>query len=363
MKNIIFGGAGFIGCNLAARLIRAGEDVVVFDNLSRVGTKRNIDWLRKAGPMSFIKGDIRDPVQVSETIRAHADAGVIYHMAGQVAVTTSVENPREDFEVNAFGTFNLLEAVRLAGNDPIFVYASTNKVYGNMADLAVVELDSRYAYRDLTNGVPEHQNLDFHSPYGCSKGAADQYVRDYFRIYGLRTITFRQSCIYGLRQFGIEDQGWVAWFTIASVLGLPVTLYGDGKQVRDVLFIDDLLNAFQRAVEQIDTTAGKIYNIGGGPESSLSLLELVDLLDRLNGSPLRTSSSEWRPGDQKIFICDIRKAREDFGWSPRIGPEDGVTRLHEWAEANLSLFEGQFPSSHLSRAGREHPLAGQPEPC
>lgn len=363
MKNIIFGGAGFIGCNLAARLIRAGEDVVVFDNLSRTGTENNIAWLQELGPMSFIKGDVRDPEQVNEAILAHADARVIYHMAAQVAVTTSLEDPREDFEVNALGTFNLLEAVRTAGNDPIFVFASTNKVYGTMTDVPVVERNGRYAYRDLAAGVSEHQGLDFHSPYGCSKGAADQYVRDYARIYGLRTITFRQSCIYGLRQFGVEDQGWVAWFTIASVLGLPVTLYGDGKQVRDVLFVDDLLDAYQRAVERIEITAGKIYNIGGGPSSTLSLLELLELLNHLNGRPLRTTSSDWRPGDQKVFICDIRKARQDFGWAPRIGPNEGVERLREWAKANLSLFDGKFPPPPPSVTEERQTLGRQVESC
>ena len=353
MKSIIFGGAGFIGCNLAARLIRAGEEVVIFDNLSRKGTDCNMAWLRELGAVTLIQGDIREPEQVDQAIRAHSDAGVIYHLAAQVAVTTSVANPRGDFDINAYGTFNLLEAVRRFADDPILLYASTNKVYGGMEEAVVVERNGRYAYQDLLEGVSEQQGLDFHSPYGCSKGAADQYVRDYARIYGLRSITFRQSCIYGTRQFGVEDQGWVAWFTIASVLETPVTIYGDGKQVRDILFIEDLIDAYLSAVKRIDVTAGGIYNIGGGPAYTLSLVELIDLLGRLNGRPLDHTFSDWRPGDQRVFVCNVDKARQDFGWSPGTDPEAGVTRLHAWVRANVDLFKG--PLAPAGTAGAEDP--------
>ena len=250
MRTLITGGAGFIGANLAHRLIDQGYDVVVYDNLSRPGADKNAAWLRAehSERWTLVQADIRD----FDTLRrAAADADIIYHLASQVAVTTSVLDPRHDFEVNALGTFNVLEAARLSGRRPIVVYASTNKVYGGMEDVTVVQTAAGYAYRDFPRGIPETQPLDFHSPYGCSKGAGDQYVRDYARIYGLPTVVFRQSCIYGERQFGVEDQGWLAHFVISAVLGRPITIYGDGKQVRDVLFIDDLLKAFERAVRRV----------------------------------------------------------------------------------------------------------------
>jgi CDP-paratose 2-epimerase len=264
---------------------------------------------------------------------------VIYHLAGQVAVTTSVLDPRDDFENNALGTFNALEAARTAGSNPIFVYASTNKVYGGMEDVIVEEEATRYRYRDLPLGIPETQPLDFHSPYGCSKGAGDQYVRDYARIYGLRTVVMRQSCIYGTRQFGIEDQGWVAWFIIAAVTGKPITIYGDGKQVRDILFIRDLLDVYQAALDRIDATAGQVYNIGGGPENTLSVwAELGPMLARLLGRKVDVSHGDWRPGDQRICIMDTRKAQRELGWRPKVGVAEGVRRLYEWVAANKELF-------------------------
>ena len=338
MKALIIGGAGFIGCNIARRLIDQRDEVLVFDNLSRKGTHSNLRWLQSLGPVQFFKGDIRQSGPLEEVFRNHPDIDVVYHMAAQVAVTTSVTNPREDFEINALGTFNVLEAIRSTRTDPILIFASTNKVYGGMEDVQIVEQDGRYAYRDFPEGIPEDRLLDFHSPYGCSKGAADQYVRDYARIYGLRTITFRQSCIYGYRQFGIEDQGWVAWFTIQAVLDRPISIYGDGKQVRDMLFVDDLVDAYQRAIRDIETTSGKIYNLGGGPRNKMCLHDLIANLEALTDRKLRYHYDEWRPGDQPVFVCNVEKAKADFGWEPHTSPEQGVKKLFEWVSKNTQLF-------------------------
>jgi CDP-paratose 2-epimerase len=260
-------------------------------------------------------------------------------LAGQVAVTTSVQNPRLDFEGNALGTFNALEAARLVGNDPIFIYASTNKVYGGMEDVEVVEDATRYRYADLPLGVSETQPIDFHSPYGCSKGAGDQYVRDYARIYNLRTVVARQSCIYGYRQFGIEDQGWVAWFIIAALKERPITIYGNGKQVRDVLFIDDLLDAYEAFDQNIELAAGQIYNIGGGPQNTMSIwTEFGPMLEELLGRPIHVCYRDWRPGDQPVYVSDIRKAERELGWRPRICVQEGVTRLFDWIRGHQELF-------------------------
>lgn len=343
MKALITGGTGFIGTNLAHRLIGRGEDVTVFDNLSRPRTDHNLAWLRQThGPdaFRFVRADLRDYPALVEAARG---ADVVYHLAGQTAVTTSVTDPRGDFEDNALGTFNALEAARAArdaGADPIFIYASTNKVYGGMEDVAVEERNGRYVYRDFPQGIDESRPLDFHSPYGCSKGAGDQYTRDYARIYGLRTVVMRQSCIYGYRQFGIEDQGWVAWFIIAAVTGHPITIYGDGKQVRDALFIDDLLDLYDAAVTHGDVAAGQVYNVGGGPAHTISIwTEFGPLLERLLGRPLPITYDDWRPGDQRIYISNIDKARRELGWSPKIGVQEGIERLYDWVVANRRLFE------------------------
>src|SRR5260370_13633739 len=269
---LVTGGAGFIGSNLVSSLLRDGHRVTVLDSLVRRGSGQNLAWLRSQhfdGMFRFIHGDVRNP----EDARVAAqDVDVIYHLAGQVAVTTSVDYRRNDFEVNAVGTLNVLEGARLSGRRPVFVFTSTNKVYGGMEEVAVTEQPKSYAYRDFPEGISESQPLDFHSPYGCSKGAGDQYVRDYGRIYGLPTVVFRMSCIYGPRQFGTEDQGWLAHFMIATIKEDPITIYGNGKQVRDVLFVDDLARAFKLAKEKIDTTAGQIYNIGGGPRNVFEVL-------------------------------------------------------------------------------------------
>lgn len=337
MKVLITGGAGFIGCNWAARLMREGHDVTIYDNLSRKGTASNLEWLRSQGELSFIQADVRDGGAVTQAAKGH-DA--IYHLAAQVAVTTSVVNPREDFEINALGTFNVLEAARLAGNQPLVVYASTNKVYGGMEDVRVSEGPLRYYYTDLPMGLPEAQPLDFHSPYGCSKGTGDQYVRDYSRIYDIPTVVFRQSCIAGLRQFGVEDQGWVAHFVIAAVKNRPINIYGDGKQVRDVLWVDDLLNAYAVALKDPRKVAGRIYNVGGGPEFTLSIwTEMGPMLEKLAGRKIEIRRGDWRPGDQKVYISDIRKAEAELGWKPKVSPTEGLQKLWDWVSANPQLFD------------------------
>ncbi len=340
MRILITGGAGFIGCNLAAASIRAGHQVRLFDNLSRRGSAANLDWLRAtfgATAFDFVRGDIRDYPAI---LAAAAGQEAIYHLAGQTAVTSSVTDPRSDFEANALGTFNVLEAARGAGHDPVFIFSSTNKVYGGMEDAPATELATRYVLRDYPDGVSEARPLDFHSPYGVSKGSADQYVHDYYRIYGIKSVVFRQSCIYGQRQMGVEDQGWVAWFVIAAVTGKPITIYGNGKQVRDLLHIDDLVRAFQMATAKIDITRGRVYNLGGGPENTLSIwAEFGPLLSELTGRPIVPAAwCDWRPGDQPVFIADVRKAGREFGWAPQIGVRQGIARLMDWVRANRELF-------------------------
>jgi CDP-paratose 2-epimerase len=267
--------------------------------------------------------------------RAAQGREAIFHLAAQVAVTTSVTNPRDDFKINALGTFNVLEAARATGTNPVVIYSSTNKVYGGMEEAKVVEGPERYALADLPLGVAETWPLDFHSPYGCSKGTGDQYVRDYARIYGLPTVVFRQSAIYGERQFGVEDQGWLAHFAICATLGRPITIYGDGKQVRDMLYVGDLARAFERALDQIATVRGKVFNIGGGPGFTLTIWsEAGPLLEQLSGRKIDVRYGKWRPGDQRIYVSDIRKAERELGWKPEVAPKEGIARLWQWAQEN-----------------------------
>lgn len=338
MRFLITGGAGFIGTNSTDHFLRAGHEVVVFDNLSRPGTPANLAWLqeRHGERLQFVQGDVRD----YEAVAAVAPgADVILHLASQVAVTTSVADPRTDFMINALGTFNVLEAARHHAPGAVFIYASTNKVYGGMEDVRIVEEENRYGYADYPAGIPESFPLDFHSPYGCSKGTGDQYTLDYARIYGLRTVSFRQSCIYGPRQFGVEDQGWVAHFVIAAVMGRPITIYGDGKQVRDVLHVGDLIRAYELAVEKIDEIAGTAFNIGGGPENTLAVWkEFGPLLAGLRGEPLPVSYGPWRPGDQLVFVADISRARRLLGWQPAVDPKTGIAGLYRWVQQNRNLF-------------------------
>jgi len=326
---LITGGAGFIGANLARHHLAAGKRVTIFDNFSSRGSERNGQWLASQFPdtLQVIRGDLRQPS--IELARAVDEVGVVYHLAGQVAVSLSVSDPRLDFDSNATGTFNVLEAVRLSAAKPVLVYSSTNKVYGALRGVAVEEQPTRYRFRDIT-GVDENHPVEFHSPYGCSKGAADSYVLDYARIYGMKTVVFRQSCIYGPRQFGTEDQGWLAWFTLRALANEPVTLFGNGKQMRDILFIDDLIDAYSAAVARIDVTCGEAYNIGGGPANTLSLLELIVLIEKRTGRRFSHSHSDWRPGDQMVFVSNIEKARRDFGWTPRVDPSTGVSILFDW---------------------------------
>jgi CDP-paratose 2-epimerase len=339
MKIIVIGGTGFIGSNAASRYLNRGDEVVVIDNLSRPGGDRNLEWLRHQGHLTFLETDIRNADEINRIFKTHRDAGLVLHLAGQVAVTTSVVDPRSDFEANVTGTFNVLEAARLASIGAPIIFSSTNKVYGAMEETGIVEGEDRYAYSELPNGISELQNLDFHSPYGCSKGAGDQYVRDYHRIYGLKTIVFRQSCIYGYRQFGVVDQGWVAWFIIAALLGRPITLHGDGKQVRDILFIDDLLDAIDAAVANIRRTSGQVYNVGGGPQNVISLRELLDYLGRKQDHAVPYTLAAWRTGDQRVYVSNISKAQEDFGWAPKISVKRGLDLLYDWVSSNRELFQ------------------------
>lgn len=336
----ITGGAGFIGCNTAQRMLEQGHQVTIFDNLSRPGSEKNLQWLQgQNGDLDFKRVDVRDEGALGQAFAASGDPDLLFHFAAQVAVTTSVLNPREDFEINALGTFNVLEAVRQLGIDPVIFYASTNKVYGEIEGLQVVEDETRYRYLDLPAGVNENTQLDFHSPYGCSKGAADQYMRDYQRIYGLRSVVFRNSCIYGPRQFGIEDQGWLAWFVIAAALQRPITIYGNGKQVRDVLYVGDLIDAMLAAHTHIEQTAGQVYNIGGGPQNSISVwVEFQPLLEEFLGRPVPVAAGDWRPGDQRIYISDVSKAQRDFGWKPLTNVRQGIRLLADWILDNQKLF-------------------------
>ncbi|MDD9954385.1 MAG: GDP-mannose 4,6-dehydratase [Candidatus Woesearchaeota archaeon] len=335
MNILIVGGAGFIGINAAKYFADKGETVVILDDFSREGTEKNIAWLKEAHDIEVIRADITKDIAALN--KAAETADVILHLAAQVAVTTSVENPRHDFMVNALGTFNVLEAARASPKKPQVQYASTNKVYGGMEHLSVAEKNGRYEYEKHPNGVAEDEPLDFHSPYGCSKGAGDQYVRDYARIYGLDTVSFRQSCIYGTRQFGVEDQGWVAWFTIAAVMKKPITIYGDGKQIRDVLFVEDLVKLYELAMEKRKECAGNIYNVGGGPENTMSLLELLDILKE-EGYETQPTYDDWRPGDQKVFVANIDKAAA-LGWKPTVSTREGVKKLIAWVGENKTLFE------------------------
>jgi CDP-paratose 2-epimerase len=338
-KFVVTGGAGFIGCNLVNRLLGRGDSVIVVDDLSRTGTQANLEWLQEQGQFTFVQADIRDAAAMKQVFAEHADIDCVVHLAGQVAVTTSVKNPREDFEINALGTLNVLEGIRESGQRPLVIYSSTNKVYGGMEEVVIEEGDTRYGYRDFPLGIPESFGLDFHSPYGCSKGAADQYVRDYARIYDIPSVVMRQSCIYGYRQFGIEDQGWVAWFVIAAVKGRDISIYGDGKQVRDVLFIDDLIDAYLMAAERPEHVNGKVYNVGGGPDFAMSIwAEFGPILEELLGKPIPVTRGDWRPGDQPVYISDIRKASEDLGWAPKVSVREGVEKLFNWVRENEHLF-------------------------
>ncbi len=330
---LITGGAGFVGTNVAARLLDEGRRVRVFDSLAREGVEANLDWLTRTygDRVEAEIGSVADPDAVRRAVQG---ASAVYHFAAQVAVTTSLDDPRDDLTTNLLGTFNVLEAARARSAPPPLLFTSTNKVYGDLADVALVEEPTRYAPADGSAGVSERRPLDFHSPYGCSKGAADQYVLDYARTYRLPATVFRMSCIYGPHQFGNEDQGWVAHFLIRALQGQPITLYGDGKQVRDVLFVADLVDAMTAAVRRIDRTAGRAFNVGGGPGRTTSLVELLDRIAALTGDAPDVSFSDWRQGDQRYYVSDTRAAQQALGWSPQVGVDEGVRRLHDWLLAH-----------------------------
>jgi CDP-paratose 2-epimerase len=326
---LITGGAGFIGTNVADRLLGAGQPVVIYDDLSRAGARENLRWLvRKHGArVEVVVGDVRDAVMVPRVVERCCR---VFHFAGQVAVTTSLAEPARDFAVNAGGTLNLLEAIRACGGQAPLLYTSTNKVYGPLLGLEVLERDGRYTPRDerlRARGLGEEQALDFHSPYGCSKGAADQYVLDYARVYGLKTVVFRMSCVYGPHQRGSEDQGWVAHFALRALADYPITIYGDGKQVRDALYVDDLVEALLMAQARIGSLAGQAFNIGGGPHHTLSPLELLDLIAEVEGRSPDVRFGPWRPADQRYYVSNVDAFSRATGWQPRIGVEEGVRRL------------------------------------
>jgi CDP-paratose 2-epimerase len=329
---LVTGGAGFIGCNVADRLLSDGNEVLVFDNLARAGVERNLEWLRDrhGTRLQVALADLRDRRAVADAV-----AGVdrVFHFAAQVAVTTSIADPLDDFAVNAQGTLNLLEALRAMPSPPPLVYTSTNKVYGALDDVAFACDGSRHLpeLAELRlQGVSESRPLDFHSPYGCSKGAADQYVRDYARTFGLPTVVMRMSCIYGPHQYGTEDQGWVAHFLIRALQGGRITVFGDGRQVRDILFVDDLVDALLLAATHAPRLAGQAFNIGGGPHNALSLVELIERINRMQGRRPDVAFDDWRSGDQRWYVSDIRRFARATGWSPKVAVNDGLERLHRW---------------------------------
>ena len=336
---LIFGGAGFIGSNWARYLLENTDAKVhIYDNLSRNGIRSNLEELQRvagrSGRLQVTIGDIRDSNMVQRAVRAATE---VYHFAAQVAVTTSVSDPRHDFDVNIGGTFNILEAVRKSGCRPFLLFTSTNKVYGELNSHRLLADRTRYSYADI-RGIAENQSLDFHSPYGCSKGAADQYVHDYARIYGIPTVVFRMSCIAGPRQFGNEDQGWVAHFLYSALQNCPIVIYGDGRQIRDVLCVEDLLRAFEAVRVNQKNTAGQIYNVGGGPNNTVSLLELIEEIKLLTGRRLEYETCPIRPGDQLVYVTDFAKLRRDTGWQPQISLRQTLEKMYGWWKRNRELF-------------------------
>ena len=337
MKWLVTGGCGFIGSNLADALLKSGREVVIFDNLSRLGSAENLKWLRHnyGAAWRFVQGDIRDQATV-ESLVSGFQPDAIAHLAGQVAMTTSVAQPRFDFEVNVLGTINVLEAVRCLAPQSIVIYASSNKVYGELSGLRYREAETRYELADYSSGLDESLPLNGYSPYGCSKLAADQYVRDYHRMYGLRTVVFRHSSVYGSRQFATFDQGWVGWFCqkateIAEESGEVLSISGDGKQVRDILHAQDAASAYQLAAAHVATAAGSVFNIGGGQENSLSLRELFASLEASVNCRIPYTPGPWRNGDQKVFISDNSAAGRAFQWSPKVRATAGLAEMIQWA--------------------------------
>jgi len=348
MKVIITGGAGFIGTNVALAHLSDNDKVVIIDNLSRRGTSLNRDLILKKAPRGraeFHRADIRDFRRIKKILSLNKDAALVYHLAAQVAVTTSVVNPREDFEINALGTFNLLEAVRTLKIKAPVLYSSTNKVYGGMEkERLILRRGTGWHLADYPSGISEDYPADFHSPYGCSKGAADQYVRDYSRIYGLKTVVFRQSCIYGINQYGMEDQGWIVHFIIRTLIEKkPIFIYGDGNQVRDALYIDDLVRIYRLAYRNINKVSGEIINVGGGPSNAISIINFVRLLeDEKIAGKIKVKFATWRPGDQKVFISDNSKAGRLLGWKPEIPLKEGIKKTLAWVGGNIETIKKAY---------------------
>jgi CDP-paratose 2-epimerase len=332
---VITGGAGFIGCNLARSFLLAGRPVRIIDNLSRAGVEQNLEWLRREfGPLlAFVKADTVDYGAIAPYL---TDAAAVFHFAAQTAVTTSLDDPVDDFRTNAQGTLNVLEAVRRSGQRTPVIFSSTNKVYGDLADLTMADTGERYWPIDTSiaaRGIGEERGLDFCTPYGCSKGVADQYVLDYCSSYDLPTAVLRMSCIYGPRQFGTEDQGWVAHFLIRAMQGDRISIYGDGKQVRDVLFVDDAVAAYRAVLANIEAAKGRAFNLGGGPANAVSVRQVLGEIEALVGRPLLTAAGEWRRGDQLYFVSDTATLREAVGWRPQTGWRDGIRQLYDWLTA------------------------------
>lgn len=345
MKYLITGGCGFMGSNLASEVLKRGEGLIILDNLYRFGSYQNLEWLKNQGEFHFIHADIRNTNDIEKVVK-EVKPDVIFHLAGQVAMTTSIGNPRMDFEINALGTFNLLEAVRIYSPESIIIYSSTNKVYGDLEWVRVEENETRYVAPNYPNGFDEALPLDFHSPYGCSKGTADQYMLDYARMFDLRTLVFRHSSMYGGRQFATYDQGWIGWFcqkaieTKKGVLKEPFTISGNGKQVRDVLHASDITNLYFKAVENFERACGQVFNIGGTIDNSLSLLELFEILEKFLNVELDYIKLPWRQKDQKVFVADISKVVNSLGWKPVVDKKEGIKQTLAWLNENVKLWSG-----------------------
>lgn len=336
MKYMITGGCGFLGSNIASQVLNQKDELLVYDNLSRVGGEENLEWLESLGKFEFVKANTNDFETLSNVVKRY-QPDVIYHLAGQVAMTTSISNPRLDFETNALGSFNILESVRQFSPDTVVVYSSTNKVYGDFEYLHYDETSTRYVCKEFPQGFDESVHLDFHSPYGCSKGSADQYMLDWSRIFGLKTIVFRHSSMYGARQFGTYDQGWISWFCQKAIetkydKNTIFTISGNGKQVRDVLHAEDMIKLYISAPKHIDKAKGQVFNIGGGFENSLSLLELFSFLEKELNIKLNYTKLPPRESDQKIFVADIKKANEIFEWKPQVSKEEGIRKMLTWVD-------------------------------
>lgn len=341
MKILINGGCGFLGSNLAAKGIMDGNDVVVFDNLYREGATENLAYLRTLGNFKYVNGDIRNANDVENVFKNEGPFDAIFHLAGQVAMTTSIENPRLDFEINTLGTFNMLENARKYSSKSAIIFSSTNKVYGDLEQYEYEETETRYICKEFPNGYNETVNLDFHSPYGVSKGAADQYMLDYARIYGLNTVVFRHSSMFGTRQFATKNQGWIGWF-IEKALEIKenpnvekFTICGNGKQVRDILFADDMVDLYYKTVENIQKVRGQAFNIGGGIENSLSLLELFKMLEEKLNIKMNYIQLPPRESDQKVFVADTTKIQNAIGWKVKIDKNEGIDRMIKWVEGGI----------------------------